>query len=153
MAKQLAERLKNWIPSNILNGGPSEQEQQLQQQNQALQGQVQQLTQQLTEKMEALKLEKQRLDMAYLNHTALRVDNDAEQRTAAYNAETTRLKTLGPSLTAEMLAPVIANMLVDILNGPEITPPQMQTPPDAAQIMGEGASQILDNGAPAGQNI
>ena len=153
MAQQLAERLRNWIPDNILNGGPSEQEQALQQQNGVLQQQVQQLTEQLTEKMSALKLEKQRIDVDYLNHAALRVDNDQEQRTSAYKAETDRLKTLGPSLTPEMLAPVIANMLVEILNGPEISEPKGYATPDAAQVIGAGANQILDNNAPDSQTM
>jgi hypothetical protein len=153
MANKLAERLRNWIPSNILNGGPSPQEQELQQQNQQLMQQVQALSQQLTEKMSALKLEKQRIDMDYLNHAALRVDNDQEQRTAAYKAETDRLKAVGPAMTPEVLAPIITNLLVEIMNGPEISEPKGYAPPDAAQVIGSGADQILDNQAPDSQNI
>lgn len=152
LADKLAERIRNWIPPNILNGGPTEQEQQMQMQMQQLQQVNQQLTQQLTEKMEALKLEKQRIDMDYLNHAALRVDNDNEQRTSAYKAETERLKALGPGVPAEMLAPIITNMVLEILNGPEISQPKAYETPDAAEVIGAGAGVILDNQPQPGQN-
>ncbi|MDC6134334.1 portal protein, partial [Burkholderia gladioli] len=121
MADELAERLENWIrvsnPS-VLGEAPSPQVQQLQQQVQQLSQQLQAAQQALSDKGETHRLQQQRNDIDYLNHLALRTDEDHQKAVNAYKAVTERLKALG-IISPEVSAETVADALRDPLPGVE----------------------------------
>lgn len=95
MADELAKRLENWIPAGIRGVGPSPAEQKLQEQIQQMQGFIQTLTQKLGDRSAEFDIKRQRNDIDYLNHMALRVDEDHQKNIDAYKAITERLKAMG----------------------------------------------------------
>ncbi|WP_369053068.1 portal protein [Burkholderia gladioli] len=121
MADELAKRLENWIRvSNpaVLGEAPSPQVQQLQQQVQQLSQQLQAAQQALSDKGETHRLQQQRNDIDYLNHLALRTDEDHQKAVNAYKAVTERLKALG-IISPEVSAETVADALRDPLPGVE----------------------------------
>jgi hypothetical protein len=102
-ADKLQERMRNWIPPNILGTGPSEQEQQLMQQLQQSQMAIQELTQQLNDKQAYVAIEKQRADIDALNHLALRYENERQDSIQAFKAETDRLKAILANMSPEQM--------------------------------------------------
>lgn len=136
-ADKLAERMRNWIPSAIRDGGPSQEEQALQQQVQQMQAVIGQLQQQLSDKSQALQIEKQRTDMDYVNHLAIRMDNEVDSRIDAFKAETDRLKALGPAMDPVAIEAIVRKMLGEMLTAPnpsqDIDPP-LYDAPTAMQI-------------------
>jgi tetratricopeptide (TPR) repeat protein len=121
MAEELAERLENWIRQTnpaVLGEAPSPQVQQLQQQVQQLSQQLQAAQQALSDKSETHRLQQQRNDIDYLNHLALRTDEDHQKAVNAYKAVTDRLKALG-IISPDVSAETIADALRDPLPGVE----------------------------------
>ncbi|WP_186111284.1 portal protein [Burkholderia gladioli] len=120
MADELAERLENWIRMSnpaVLGEAPSPQMQQLQQQVQQLSQQLQAAQQALSDKSETHRLQQQRNDIDYLNHLALRTDEDHQKAVNAYKAVTDRLKALGiisPEVSAETIADALREPLPGI---------------------------------------
>ena len=102
-ADKLQERMRNWIPQSILGTGPSEQEQQMMAQLQESQAAIQALTQQLNEKQSYLDIEKQRADIAALNHLAIRYEDERQDSIAAFKAETDRLKVILANMKPEQM--------------------------------------------------
>ena len=102
-ADKLQERMRNWIPQSILGTGPSEQEQMMMQQLQESQAAIQALTQQLNEKQSYLDIEKQRADIAALNHLAIRYEDERQDSINAFKAETDRLKVILANMKPEQI--------------------------------------------------
>ena len=102
-ADKLQERMRNWIPPNILGTGPSEQEQAMMVQLQESQAAIQALTQQLAEKQSYIAIEKQRADIDALNHLALRYENERQDSIQAFKAETDRLKAILANMKPEQM--------------------------------------------------
>ena len=102
-ADKLQERMRNWIPQSILGTGPSEQEQMMMQQLQESQTAIQALTQQLNEKQSYLDIEKQRADIAALNHLAIRYEDERQDSINAFKAETDRLKVILANMKPEQI--------------------------------------------------
>ena len=102
-ADKLQERMRNWIPPNILGTGPSEQEQAMMAQLQESQAAIQALTQQLAEKQSYIAIEKQRADIDALNHLALRYENERQDSIQAFKAETDRLKAILANMKPEQM--------------------------------------------------
>jgi len=95
MAEELAKRLENWIPPAIRGIGPTPAEAKLQQQVQQLQLALASATQKLNDKSGELSVKRQRVDIDYLNHLALRTDEDHQKNINAYKAITERMKAMG----------------------------------------------------------
>jgi len=131
-ADKLAERMRNWIPATIRDGGPSQEEQALQQQVQQMQGVIAQLQQALSDKSQQLQIEKQRTDMDYVNHLALRMDNEVDSRIDAFKAETDRLKVVAPAMTPLAIEEIVRKMIMEMQQAPnpsqDIDPPQYDAP-------------------------
>jgi len=111
---KLQERMRNWIPANILGTGPTPAEQQMQQQLQEAQAVIQQLSQELQDKKIGQTMEKQRLDMDALNHLALRLENEREDLINAFKAETERLKLLIKDVSPQQLTGITDKMVSEI---------------------------------------
>lgn len=101
MADEVAERFKRSIPANILGVGPPPEMQQLQQQNQALHGIIQQFSQQLAEAQSKLK---QGVDSSELD---------------AYKATTDRMRALG-GIDPEGFTPVARAEASSLIGAPVV---------------------------------
>lgn len=122
-AKEAADRLRRMVPPQALGGAPAEEFQTLQQELEKLQG-------------EALRLRNE--------NSALRsrADKDAnDSAIKAFDAETNRLKVVGPELTVGQLKAVVGELLKEMLPGapsavPSVAPGQgslgLGIPPNAA---------------------
>jgi len=141
-ADKLQERMRNWIPSNILGTGPSEQEQQLQQQLQQAQAIIQQLQEQLQEKQSYLALDKQRLDMDALNHLALRFENERQDSIQAFKAETDRVKALLSELSKIDLSKIADKTVREIEGTPQPGKEYDLSHFDPSQVLSNNLSQI-----------
>lgn len=119
-ADKLQERMRNWIPPNILGTGPSEQEQAMMAQLQESQAAIQALTQQLAEKQSYIAIEKQRADIDALNHLALRYENERQDSIQAFKAETDRLKAILANMKPEQINVIAQKTYQEI---------EMQQPP------------------------
>ncbi len=117
-ADQLQERMRNWISATnpgVLGNGPTPQEQQLMQHNQALMQELVKLKQELTDKTIQYQLEQKRVDIDALNHLAIRMENDNAAVLNAFKAETERLKAVSPVMTPEAIEPIVRKMLTEIV--------------------------------------
>ena len=141
-ADKLQERMRNWIPPNILGTGPSEQEQQLQQQLQQAQAIIQQLQEQLQEKQSYLALDKQRLDMDALNHLALRFENERQDSIQAFKAETDRVKALLSELSKMDLSKIAKKTVSEIEGTPQPGKEYDLSHFDPSQVLSNNLSQI-----------
>ena len=141
-ADKLQERMRNWIPPNILGTGPSEQEQQLQQQLQQAQAIIQQLQEQLQEKQSYLALDKQRLDMDALNHLALRFENERQDSIQAFKAETDRVKALLSELSKMDLSKIAEKTVSEIEGTPQPGKEYDLSHFDPSQVLSNNLSQI-----------
>ena len=141
-ADKLQERMRNWIPPNILGTGPSEQEQQLQQQLQQAQAIIQQLQEQLQEKQSYLALDKQRLDMDALNHLALRFENERQDSIQAFKAETDRVKALLSELSKINLSKIADKTVREIEGTPQPGKEYDLSHFDPSQVLSNNLSQI-----------
>ena len=141
-ADKLQERMRNWIPPNILGTGPSEQEQQLQQQLQQAQAIIQQLQEQLQEKQSFLALDKQRLDMDALNHLALRFENERQDSIQAFKAETDRVKALLSELSKMDLSKIAEKTVSEIEGTPQPGKEYDLSHFDPSQVLSNNLSQI-----------
>ena len=141
-ADKLQERMRNWIPPNILGTGPSEQEQQLQQQLQQAQAIIQQLQEQLQEKQSYLALDKQRLDMDALNHLALRFENERQDSIQAFKAETDRVKALLSELSKMDLSKIAEKTVREIEGTPQPGKEYDLSHFDPSQVLSNNLSQI-----------
>ncbi|MEK6346372.1 MAG: portal protein [Burkholderia sp.] len=121
MADELAKRMENWIRSQnpaVLGEAPPPQVVQMQQELQQLRQQLAAAQQALSDKTETHRLQQQRNDISYMNHLALRTDEDHQKAVNAYKAVTDRLKALG-IISEEVSAETIADALHDPLPGIE----------------------------------
>jgi len=141
-ADKLQERMRNWIPPNILGTGPSEQEQQLQQQLQQAQAIIQQLQEQLQDKQSYLALDKQRLDMDALNHLALRFENERQDSIQAFKAETDRVKALLSELSKMDLSKIAEKTVSEIEGTPQPGKEYDLSHFDPSQVLSNNLSQI-----------
>lgn len=137
---KLAERIRNWIPQQILNGGPSPEEQQLQDQVQKLQKALEIASQELSDKDREFQIDKQRADGEYLNHLALRIQKEADNAINAFKAETDRLKVVAPAIDPVELDAIIRKLVAEVLQQPA---PDTNLTPNAL-----GADDALLTGAP-----
>ncbi|CAG4900742.1 portal protein [Paraburkholderia saeva] len=144
-ADKLQERMRNWIPKEILGEGPSKEEQQLQQQLQQAMQLLQTQHQMLNDKSIEQQLQAKRVDMDALNHLALRMENDNKAILDAFKAETDRLKTLAPAMGEGALEPIIRKALAEILGAPN---PDAGISPDNADPANLYAAQIQSVLAP-----
>ena len=140
-ADKLQERMRNWIPPNILGTGPSEQENQMMQQLQQQQMVIQQLTEQLNEKQQYIAIEKQRADVDALNHLALRYENERQDVIAAFKAETDRMKALIGQLSPTQLNQITDKTVTEIENEEDPAKEYEHTNFDPSQVI----SQYLPN--------
>jgi len=141
IADKLRERMRNWINATnpgVVGDGPTPKEQQLLQQLQAAADMVKQLSEALAEKDRALDIENRRLDMEALNHLALRMENEREAITAAFKAETDRLKSILGALDPNILGLIAEKLGTEVLTAPnpgeDVNPPTID--PAAAYAMG-----------------
>lgn len=138
VADKLQERMRNWIPKQILGEGPTPQEQQLQQQLQTAMQTIQTLNERLSEKTTGLQLEAKRIDMDALNHLALRMENERQDMVNAFKAETDRMKALISALDPEQVTAVVRKMVREIAAardpGQDLDPAQLD--PSAAFATG-----------------
>jgi hypothetical protein len=95
MAGELAERLKRMVPPEVLGKGPSPEMQQLMQQNKALTAHVQSLLTQYAEER--------------TKHVGTAQKRDVD----AYRADTDRLKALMPGMTPQMIASLLAQLILE----------------------------------------
>lgn len=138
VADKLQERMRNWIPKQILGEGPTPQEQQLMQQLEQLGQVAQQLQQAVLEKDQALQIEKQRTNLEALNHLAVRMENERNDLISAFKAETDRLKALLGAMDPEELKAIVTKLVSEVVTAPnpaeDITPPEMD--PTEAYALG-----------------
>lgn len=130
IADKLRERMRNWINATnpgVVGDGPTPQEQQLQQQLQASADMIKQLQQALMEKESALDIENRRVDMEAMNHLALRMENERDALTAAFKAETERLKAIFSALDPNILALIADKLSGEVLSA---TDPAQNLNPD-----------------------
>ena len=136
-ADKLQERMRNWIPPNILGTGPSDVEMQLNQQLQEANMAIQQLQAQLADKQQYVAIEKQRADIDALNHLALRYENERQDVINAFKAETERVKVLLSQLKPEQVNQ-IANKTVNEIKQEAIPGKEFdKTTFDPSQILSE----------------
>lgn len=144
VADKLQERMRNWIPKQILGEGPSPQEQQMQDQIQQMTQQMQDMAQALKDKDAQLEMEKQRLDMDALNHLALRMENERQDLINAFKAESDRLKTLLGALDETQISGVVKKMLTEIQSakdpGQDLDEPGL----DPSQAYAIGMPQVTE---------
>jgi len=140
-ADKLQERMRNWIPPNILGTGPSEQENAMMQQLQQQQLVIQQLTEQLNEKQQYIAIEKQRADVDALNHLALRYENERQDVINAFKAETDRMKALIGQLSPTQLNQITDKTVTEIENEEDPAKEYEHTNFDPSQVI----SQYLPN--------
>ena len=136
-ADKLQERMRNWIPPNILGTGPSEQEQMMMQQLEQSQMAIQQLTEQLNDKQSYIAIEKQRADVDALNHLALRYENERQDVIDAFKAETDRLKLLIGQLNSDQMSRITDKTVYEIENEQEPAKEYDQTQFDPSQLIQE----------------
>lgn len=152
MAEELAKRLENWIRiSNpaVLGEAPPPQVLQLQQQVQQLTQQLQAAQQALSDKSETHRLQQQRNDISYLNHLALRTDEDHQKAINAYKVVTDRLKALG-IISPEVSAETVADALRDPLPAVEHAAGDPMNEASQMPSWMAGAAQPSQPGFPAG---
>jgi hypothetical protein len=121
IADKLRERMRNWINATnpgVVGDGPTPQEQNLMQQLQASADMIKQLSEALAEKDRALDIENRRLDMEALNHLALRMENERDALTAAFKAETDRLKSILGALDPTVLALIAEKLGAEVITAP-----------------------------------
>jgi phenylalanyl-tRNA synthetase alpha subunit len=107
-ADDISERLKKMIPPNISGEGQDPQLIQMQQQMQQIQQQAMQAVQQLQGELEQVKADK---------------SIEAEKiKIQAYDSETKRIQAVSTGITPEQLQPMIMQMLMQVLQTPDITP-------------------------------
>jgi hypothetical protein len=119
-APEIQERLKNWIPKEIQNGGPDQATVQLQQQLQGAMELIKGLQQQLTDKTQALQIQAKRADIDSLNHLGVRLDKENSNNIATYKAETERMDKLKDYMSDAALKPIIRELMLEIMNGPDL---------------------------------
>jgi len=137
LAQEMAERLQNWIPPQILNGGPTPEMQQMQQQLQGAMELIKGLQQKLNDKEQELQIKQKATDIANLNHLGVRLDKENTTNIAAYKAETERMDKLKDFMGEAALRPIIKDLLFEILNGPDLmigNQPGESTGADAYQM-------------------
>lgn len=105
-ADEISERFKAMLPPQITGENP--QVQQLQQQMQLVQQQAQQIVGQLQNQIQQLQQDKQ------IDVEKVKID--------AYNAETTRLKTVQVGMTPEQVQVMIMQTIQQLLQTPDVTP-------------------------------
>lgn len=148
IADKLRERMRNWINATnpgVVGDGPTPQEQQLMQQLQAAADMIKQLQEALVEKQSALDIESRRLDMDALNHLALRMENERQETTAAFKAETDRLKAILAALDPTILTLIAEKLGAEVLTAPnpteDVNPPAL----DPAAAFAVGLPAITDS--------
>lgn len=142
-ADKLQERMRNWIPKNILGEGPTPEEEQLTQQVQQLTQVVQVLQTELQNRDTQHALQKQRNDMDALNHLALRMENDNKTILEAFKAETARLEKLLPIMAPDALDMVVRKALEEILTAQNPDANVKADPADPANTYAEGMASVL----------
>lgn len=144
VADKLQERMRNWIPKDILGEGPSQQEIQLAQQLEQAQQIIQQLAQELESKQKAENLAKQEIDTRALDHLAERMESERKSQIDAFKAETDRLKALVAGITPEELAALVQKTVAEALAS---LPPAVPAPPSAPEAFAQGLA-ATDLGVP-----
>ena len=141
-ADKLQERMRNWIPPNILGTGPSATEQQLQQQLAEAQAVIQDMQKALNDQKVEQVMEKQRLDMDALNHLAIRLENERRDLIGAFKAETDRLKVLIKDVKPEDMGLITDKMVAEIEGatniGQDINPDFL----DPSQVLAQEIPEI-----------
>lgn len=144
VADKLQERMRNWIPKEILGEGPGPQEQMLMQQLEQAQQIIQQLAQELQSKQNAENLAKQEIDTRALDHLAERMESERRAQIDAFKAETDRLKALSAGLTPEALIAVVQQTIAQALTTPS---PTLPISPSASEVFADGLA-ATDLGTP-----
>jgi len=126
-AEELAKRLKASLPPQLQEGSPEVM--QLQQQMQQMQQEAVQTVQQLRGELEQTKTDK---------------SLEAEKiKIQAYDSETKRIQAVSTGITPEQLQPMIMQMLMQVLQTPDVTPGsgQQQDPAMFQQMMAQESQQ------------
>lgn len=118
-ADKLAMRMRNWIPKAILGEGPSQEEQQLQQQLQIAQQVAGKLHMELQDKTAKAHAEEQRAQVDILNHLALRMEEEQQKNIDAFRAETDRLKVIGAAMDPAQIQAVVQQAVALALRAPD----------------------------------
>ena len=120
-ADDISERLKKMLPPQLNDKGQDPQMLQMQQQMQQMQQEAMQAVQQLRSELDQTKQDK---------------TLEAEKiKIQAYDSETKRIQAVSTGITPEQLQPMIMQMLMQVLQTPDITPgseqQQMPMMPDS----------------------
>lgn len=143
VAEKLQERMRNWIPKEILGEGPTPQEKQLMEHNQALMQELQRLQVEMKDKQAHEMTEKQRLDMDAVNHLALRMENERQDSINAFKAETDRMSKLLGALDPEQVSSVVKKMVFEIMKARDPGEDLDKTNIDPSAAYAEGMPQFV----------
>lgn len=128
-ADDISERLKKMLPPQLNDKGQDPQMLQMQQQMQQMQQEAMQAVQQLRSELDQIKTDK---------------SIEAEKiKIQAYDSETKRIQAVSTGITPEQLQPMIMQMLMQVLQTPDVTPGsgQQQDPAMFQQMMAQESQQ------------